>query len=287
MGVSLVQDKHIQGGKTEKRTEKNEKNFSPKKKRVSFSLSSLLGMLMMMMCIISPPPSYSTTIANSQPLLWRASRTPVTIGNEIVFLRIKLMNPCDLLTTEILHTDVAKIAQIRCEEMYKEHFLNEVSKMRPTDDAYIAVRAKRAIFVIGILIASVVLWAGAGTALGLAISNTVSVGDLKGITQRQNEQMLILESRINITQIAVRNLQKDFNTLVSEFEKHQRDYLEMKEKQIGTSFIISYITSRFVMIKQIIRETVREWKEKKVSNGFMGYGLFMGISLFRVETTAP
>jgi hypothetical protein len=65
------------------------------------------------------------------------------------------MNPCDLLTTEILHTHVAKISQIRCEEMYKDHFLNEVSKMCPTDDAYIPVRAKRAIFVIGVLKASV------------------------------------------------------------------------------------------------------------------------------------
>jgi hypothetical protein len=164
------------------------------------------------------------------------------------------MDPCELLTPDILHVDLAKIAQVQCKKMYKEHFLYEINKICPTDDGYTAVevhpghaapiREKRALFVIGILIACVVLWAGAGTAFGLAVSNKVSVSSLQEITSKQAEQMLILEDRINITQIAVRKLQTDFNTLVSEFERNQKDYLEMKEKQIGTNFIISYITSR-------------------------------------------
>jgi hypothetical protein len=75
--------------------------------------------------------------------------------------------------------------------MYKEHLLYEINKMCPTDEGYTAVevhpgqaapiREKRAIFVIGTLIACVVLCAGAGTAFGLAVSNN-----------KQAEQMLIL-----------------------------------------------------------------------------------------------
>jgi hypothetical protein len=57
--------------------------------------------------------------------------------------------------------------------------------------------------------------------------------------------------------------------LVSEFKRHQTDFLELKGKQVGTTFSISYITARFVVAKQVIREATRQWKERKVHPGLL------------------
>jgi len=66
-------------------------------------------------------------------------------------------------------------------------------------------------------------------------------------------------------------LEKDFNTLVDEFENHEKDFRELKDNHIGTNFIISYITSRFVMSKQIIKEATRQWKEDRLYPALMDY----------------
>jgi len=43
----------------------------------------------------------AAVLQNSQPVLWRASKTPVTAGYERVHLKIRLMNPCEVLTRNI------------------------------------------------------------------------------------------------------------------------------------------------------------------------------------------
>jgi hypothetical protein len=201
------------------------------KKSVCFApgTKAMLAFTMLsMMCILQP--ALATTLQNSQPVLWRGSNTPVTTGYERVFLRIKLMNPCELLTTDVLHADITKLAQVKCEEMYREHFLNEMARMCPVDHGYKLVRSKRFIPIIlgAMLIASVVLWAGAGTAFGLAIHNKGRISDLKSIAEQQAEQIKEIEGRMNVRDEAVRKLQIDFNSLVSEFERHQTDFLELK-----------------------------------------------------------
>jgi uncharacterized coiled-coil protein SlyX len=238
----------------------------------SVSLFTKMMMIMMMMMLCFTPAS-TTTLQNSQPILWRGSKTPVTTGYERVFLRIKLMNPCELLTADILHADVTKMAQIKCEEMYKEHFLNEMTKMCPIDNGYKLVRTKRFIpIILGVMvIASVVLWVGAGTAFVIAVQNTGRVSDLESVAQQQAAQIDELEQQVNVTAYIVRKLQTDFNSLVSEFERHQTDFLQFKEKQVGTTFAISYITSRFVVAKQVIREATRQWKDRKVFPGLLDF----------------
>lgn len=227
--------------------------------------------IMMMICLtVNTEASH---MQPGQPLLWRKNPTPITNGYDRVYLRIKLNNPCELLTPEVLHTDITKMAQIKCNQMYNEHFIHEMEQMCPIDYGYklVRVRRKRFIIITGMIIASVVLWAGAGTALGLAISSTVRTSELAEIAKRQAEQLDDLENRMNVTALAVRKLQEDFNTLVHDFEDHVNDFNEFKGKQVETNFRISYITARFVTFRQVIREANRQWKNKKVYAGLLDY----------------
>jgi len=122
-----------------------------------------------------------------------------------------------------------------------------------------------------IIISSVILWAGAGTALGLSIYNKGSISDLQAISELQTIQIKNLEHRMNITEHAIRKIQTDFNSLLDQFERYGKDYSELKDKQVGTNFIISYITSRFVVAKQVIREASRQWKDGKLYPCFMDF----------------
>jgi len=259
-----LKNKDIQGG-----------NLGEKPKVRSLFSSGLYWSfaLLYVICLLTIPTT-GITVQNALPVLWRGSKTPITTGSQRVFLRIKLKNPCELLTSDILHTDVTKLAQIRCNEMYKEHFLNEMQAMCPIDHGYemFHSRAKRFIFMMSIIIiSSIVLWAGAGTALGVSIYNRGSISELQAISQIQSDQIKDLENRVNITEIAIRKMQTDFNSLIDEFERHGKDFAELKEKQVGTNFIISYITSRFVVAKQVIREATRQWKDGKLSPGLMDF----------------
>jgi len=169
----------------------------------SYALLSLLVTASLALVIY---PAQRINVQNSQPLLWREF-DPSDHWITKSFLKVKLMDPCDLLTSDILHTDVAKIAQIRCREMYKEHFLYEMREMCPVDYGYEVVhtRSKRFIFNISIIItSSLVLWAGNGTALGLSIYNTAKVSDLQSIANSQAELLSNLEQRVNATEIAIR-----------------------------------------------------------------------------------
>jgi len=260
-----LKNKDIQGGKPEEYTERTRRSLFTSSWYWPVALMYLIGLL----CV----PGEGIT-QNAQPVLWRGSKTPITTGSQRVFLRIKLMDPCELLTSDILHTDVSKLAQIRCKEMYKEHFLNEMTQMCPIDHGYeiIHTRAKRFVIMMSIIIiSSVILWAGAGTAFGLSIYNKGSISDLQEISKLQTVQIQNLEHRLNITEHAIRRMQTDFNSLLDEFERHGKDYTELKDKQVGTNLIISYITSRFVVAKQVIREANRQWKDGKLYPGFMDF----------------
>lgn len=278
---SPTKEGHAKQGKALQLKTKEEPEVSEKGRKFINTKSRCLSpnayctALMMMTCVICPAVN-GIILKNAEPTLWRKTDMPVTIGNERVHLRIKLINPCSLLTSEILHTDITRIAQIKCEEIYKTHFIKELAEMCPVDYGVTTHHAahsisKRFITVIGILIIAAVVVVGSAVALGLSIANRVSIEGLKSTQAQQAELIEQLEGRLNITNIAVRKLQTDFNTMVDEFEKHTEDFDELKMKQTSTNFAISFITSRMVLAKQIIIEARRQWKQKKVHAGLMDY----------------
>jgi len=71
----------------------------------------------------------------------------------------------------------------------------------------------------------------------LLSTKEVFSSDIKQAINKQKEQLLILEDRMKVTQIAVKRLQTDFNSLVAEFERTKDDLKVLKTKQAcGTTF---------------------------------------------------
>jgi len=107
-----LKNKGIQGGNYERNTEKKCRSLFNSTLYWPFAFLCFIGLMFV--------PGEGITVQNAQPVLWRGSKTPITTGSQRVYLRIKLMDPCELLTSDILHTDVSKLAQIRCKEIYRE-----------------------------------------------------------------------------------------------------------------------------------------------------------------------
>jgi len=229
-------------------------------------------------------------------IIWRQTQIPVIIGNERIFLKITLKYTCSLLTPDILHTDVTPLAITRRKALYKAHFLDELESLCSVDQGHslidetgqITVRIRRELekhnfkytnirgrprkFIFAtIIVVSAGLWIASGVSFALSVAYRVTFESMKDVADTQGKQMEILEERINVTQIAVQSLQKDFNSLVTDFESHKGGFLELKQKSIGTAFVISYITSKFVLVRQIIRETIRKWNNGNLNPDFLDY----------------
>jgi len=67
------------------------------------------------------------------------------------------------------------------------------------------------------------------------------------------------------------NLQNDFNSLITRIEAHDKDYRELKAKQTGTNFAISYVTSRLLTGNAIIQETHRKWNNNEMNPAFFDF----------------
>ncbi|OXA44959.1 Copia protein [Folsomia candida] len=214
-------------------------------------------------------------LQNSVPILWRQSSTPVVAGSNQVFLRVRLVNPCPIfLSQAVLYINGTDEALQRCNDMYHEYVIHELEAMCPKDETmYIMRRSKRAIpfLIIGAIAASVVLWAGAGTAFGLSIHNKGTLSDMKEVQRQQEMQIKELESRVNMTEYAIRNLQLGFNSLVDVVEQNTNDIAEIKGKQIGLTYAISYLTSRFILARHVIKESTRKWKQGNLNSGLMDF----------------
>lgn len=229
IGSNLAVDGPEEKGKGRKQTQTNAK----------MNGATVLWTLALFGCCFFAP-STATTLQNSQPVLWRPSNTPVMAGYEKVYIRIKMMNPCDLFTKEILHVDIAEEARKQCEVLYEEYILNELTEMCPRDDVlYQPRRAKRELILLTCLIISgIVLWAGMGTAVGLSISNKVTTSSLAEIQQQQADQLDAIESRLNLTEIAITSLQVKHNKLTDKVEFIGNDVSELKTKLVSTTFLL-------------------------------------------------
>jgi len=177
-------------------------------------------------------------------LIWRQTKIPVIIGNKRIFLKITLNDTCSLLTPDILHTDVTALAITRRKALYKAHFLDQLESLCSVDQGQnlidetgqLTVRNRRELE--NTTANTLILEAEPENSSLLQSSLflryyglhlefhshylllTVTIESMKDVPDTQGKQIEILEERINITQIAVQSLQKDLNSLVTEFESH-------------------------------------------------------------------
>ena len=207
------------------------------------------------------------TTQSSQPLLWRPSKIPITTGHNRVNLKVKLVSPCEILTPDVLHRDVASSAIQRCNDMYASLFLNNLEKMCPRKDhRQLLDREKRVIsLLIGLIIASIVVTVGIGTT-GVAIAsvNSGRISDVQAEVSLQQQKSKELENRVDGLESTVKDLRNSIDAIVTKMGNHENDFQELKAKQIATDFAISYVTTRLLLGESVLLEATRRWKAKQV-----------------------
>ncbi|OXA56474.1 Copia protein, partial [Folsomia candida] len=252
--------------------------YDPDKKKIEIPSRKLRGgggslfwTWAMMMCLLGV--TQGVNVQNSQPILWRGSPVPVISGYETVYLRIKLISPCTLLTEEIVPKGQLETAKKICNEMYETYFIHEMKQMCPSFHNFSMSKHRPKRF---ILVALIALGAVVVTGLGiggvvLAANNAARISDLEEISSLQEKSINQLEEQMNFTEIALQKLRTDFNILVKDHEVLDKNLNEITEKGPNTYFTISYITTKLMMGKQVIKEATRAWNNKKILNGMMDY----------------
>ena len=252
------------------------------KKREKNGIGKVGWTLLFLMVIAFP--TLGVHITNSQPVLWRASKTPIISGYDKVYLRLDLYSPCLLLTEDVVHTDNLEQAKKMCKEMYQKRFMDELEKMCPREGNYLTHRIQKRFVVIGTLIVVGIIMAAGVSGVALAATNTVRVGEVEDITAAQQKALDSLAQEVNLTELAHGKLRNDFNRLVHDYELHTKDYKEFKDKAPTVQFILSSIVSGLTMSSTIFKGATREWKKGKVSSLFMDY---MNITLPCGDTDCP
>ena len=202
--------------------------------------------------------------------------------NEFTYLiRIILINPCEILSADILHGDISEKAVEKCQDMYKQYFLNELEHMCPRryhremiqrDEGMI--RQKRALItiLIGIIIATVIVPVTLGaTGVAIASVNSGRISDIQLEFGIQQSKITQLKKRVKVIEEAVNSLREDFNSLLDRLEAHDKDFQELKFKQVGTNFAISYLVFQLLNAKELIREANRKWKQDFIHPAFLEY----------------
>jgi len=107
--------------------------------------------------------------------------------------------------------------------------------------------------------------------VAVSVSNKGLINTQQEKLDLQQKSIDFLNEQLNFTEIAVQKLRHDFNILVDEISRHEKDFDEMKMKGPSTNYAISYITTKLIMGKQIIKEASRKWERKEVYFGLMDY----------------
>ena len=232
------------------------------------TLPLMWTILTCMMTIMGPVNGF----LKAAPVLWRPVDTPVIAGYEDMHLRIELTSPCSIITENIIHKDQRKTAIELCEEMYRSYFLEEMERMCPKFEQHSLQKTRRKRFILlatMICVALVVV----GTGVGVVTSsvNAARISSQNDIIYQQGQRLNVLKQQVNISELAIRKLQEDFNTLVEQVERVDLDLAELKTKGPQTHFGLAYITSRLVMGKKIIQDATREWRKKRITDSLFDF----------------
>jgi len=229
-------------------------------------------------------PSTHLSVQPAHPVTWRSANVPITSGHNLVSLRVRLLNPCDILNLDALHKDTVDFARKHCNDLYRTLFLGELAKMCPSDDERQSLfkdhtelmRMKRELLSLSILLAvlivSVILPIGLGVAgTAMASVNSGKIADIQSAMSRQDRQIELFEERLQKAEKAVFGLETNFNSLLERLQVLQTDYEELKGKQTSSSFAISYVTTRLLTGKAILQEATRKYREGKLTQSFFDY----------------
>ncbi len=257
-------------------------------KRITKTGQSFYNNMLLFCCVLGLfQGAASISTHNNIPVLWRKSETPVTFGFIHVKLIIQFVNPCEMLTNELIHDDLVVDAVKKCNEIYQDAFSKEIEEMCPKRGwqhvlskprskrfsplALVLNRPKRfapLLIIAGILIFHTVV---AGMAISATVMASNNAGEISGIKGELRNQHVELQRQIHDNHIMIRNLQGKFNETIKRLMIHEQDYTNFKSKSISTNFAISYITSRLVNGKATIKEANRKWKQKEVYGPLLDY----------------
>jgi len=198
-----------------------------------------------------------------------------------ISIRVTLINPCTLLSADVVHVDLVDLTKAKCNELYETYFLEEISEMCPvlygngySGDPHYQIkktRTKRFVMV-GAVVLSAIVVVGLGiTGVAVAATNKVEISNQRTKLDLQQKSLDFVSEQTNFTEIAVRKLRQDINILADETRIHEADFEEVKMKSPGTNYAISYITTRFVLGKQIIKEATKKWRNHELYPGLMDF----------------
>lgn len=176
--------------------------------RTNLSIMSLLTILLM--CITQV---CGVNHQNPIPLLWNKSNIHITTRYNQLHLLVKFINPCEILTKDVVHKDLIEYAIEKCNTIYNETFLDELEKMCPKrkfshhlstrQSREIKARTKRVLplLVIGAIVAVSVLVVG--LSVGGAINSFVQSGRISTLDEKfaeQKEMLDQLEKRVALSE---------------------------------------------------------------------------------------
>lgn len=239
--------------------------------------ASMLTYMLALLCLCAPAAGVNH---NSIPILWRKSDTPVTGGYLNAKVIIRFVNPCSLLTADIVHGDLVEDAIKNCNDIYMSDFLQEIESMCPRKgwteilESHHHVIVKR--FIPLLVLGGVIVFHGviAGLAISATVISSKNADKIEGLKLQQDIQQKAINElgeRVNMNTEMIRNLQYRFNLTIKNLIIHQKDFDELKDKTVSTNFAISYITSRLTTGKSIIKEAQRQWKHGNVYGPFLDY----------------
>ncbi|CAG7831358.1 unnamed protein product, partial [Allacma fusca] len=105
----------------------------------------------------------------------------------------------------------------------------------------------------------------------MAATNRNRITDLKTLQEAQQKTLDELEQKIKSNTENIRRLQNSFNEAITSMQGLQHDHDELKGKLISTNYVISYITSRLMLGRSIIKESHRNWKQGKITGSLLDY----------------
>lgn len=188
-------------------------------------------------------------------------------------LTIKLLNPCGILNSDAIHHDLAQQSIEKCDEMYQELFIKEMQEMcRAENKRTLILRSKRFIvsLTVGLIVASIIATVGAAGVTAASV-NSERIRSVNALVAAQATELEEASQKIDMLEMALNNLQANFNKTVLHLEAHENDFKELKAKSITSTYVISYITTRLLQGKQTIQEAYRQWKVKKIYPPLLDY----------------
>lgn len=183
----------------------------------SFFSTILHFLSILMMLFTLAAPAYCSNI-KTQPVLWRSTKTPITSGHNEVHLVIQFVNPCDLLSADVIHKDVLEYSRTKCTEYYDTLFLEPLNAMCPSfTRTDVAQREPRFVvsLLIGVLVIAIISAVSlSATSLAFTLGNRNSIQALTAELSQQQARLELEAENMKKVESAVNLLPRKFASLL-------------------------------------------------------------------------